>query len=145
MTLKSSSSGKSKPIKRNGPTGKSSTKKAGGAATTKTDPREIMVELKGMGIPNPSRDMVVDLTGYTSGSFGNWLSKYKGMGQVDFDGKTCSITPAGEAAVGITMSPIQSNTEMHNRIKKIFKVQGMALKVLKSCWTAALPVVIGLG
>jgi hypothetical protein len=67
---------------------------------------------------------------YASGSFGNWLSKYKNMGQVSFDGKNCSITPAGEAAVGMpSMAPIQSNAEMQQRIKQMFKLQGTSLKV----------------
>jgi hypothetical protein len=68
---------------------------------------------------------------YASGTFSNWLSKYKKMGQVNFDGKNCSITPAGEAAVGALMSPIQSNSEMQQRIKQMFKLQGMSLKAFE--------------
>jgi hypothetical protein len=123
MVVKKSSSSSSSPPYKAKPIKKNNT---GGP---KIDPRYIMIKLKSMGMPNPTRATVSDLTGYATGTLGNWLSKYKKMGQVEMDGKTCRITRSGEAAVGITIPPVQSNGEMQEAMKELFKVSGTALKV----------------
>jgi hypothetical protein len=117
MTCASASVSKSQPAKR-----KTNSKKKG---SKKRPILSVLVELEGMGITTPSREMVSAMSGYSKESLNTLMSKEKGKGYVVYpDAKTCSITPKGKAQVGGDVQPVRSNEEFHNRIKENFEVTG---------------------
>lgn len=122
MTFASASASKPQPAKR-----KTNNKKK---STQKRPILSVLVELEGMGITTPSREMVSAMSGYPKESLNTLLSKEKGKGNVVYpDAKTCRITPQGKAQVGGDVHPVSSNFEFHVRIKENFEVTGMAGKI----------------
>jgi hypothetical protein len=124
MTFASASASKPQPAKR-----KTSSKKK--SAAKKRSILSVLVELEGMGILAPSRELVSAMSGYPKESLNTLLSKEKGKGNVIYpDTKSCSITPKGKEQVGGDVHPVSSNEEFHNRIKENFGLTSMGGKIL---------------
>jgi hypothetical protein len=119
MTFASASASKPQPAKRKTSNKQNSAKKRPILC--------VLVELEGMGMTAPSRDLVSAMSGYPKASLNTLLSKEKGKGNVVYpDGKTCSITAKGRAQVGGDVQPVSSNEEFHIRVKENFEVTGVA-------------------
>jgi hypothetical protein len=123
MTTSPASASKPRPVKR-----KTSIKKK--SAAKKRPILSVLVELEGMGILAPSRELVSAMSGYPKESLNTLLSKEKGKGNVVYpDTKSCSITAKGKEQVGGEVHPVRSNEEFHNRIKENFGLTSMGDKI----------------